>query len=961
MSNIIIFLRLLLLFNLLLCSCHLIAYKQDNISITSTNIDNFFLVNPPGYYNMSININANGLLYDLDSLGHYQLKISLQTISTSKTLEGITPCIHAKVSQDSFMNILSSTTLMENDSNNTYNASTKLSSFVSTKVKRYYSYNASIPFSKTVYYIEFTNGDNINNFDINVLTESCTPLKTIGNWNDSNRWVKNIVPTKYDDVIIPQGAGYIVFSYNITIASLSMEGGILIGSKTTCQSGWYSDNDAMTSKCYSLNTNSSTFENSQQQCINTGNTANLMEISNYRELYMAKRLCRGVDNTSVKENGCWIGLNYNPQNGSSVWVDAKVVSYPGFRDWHRYSLTQSFNHSQSSCVYLYPWQNDPMTGEQGSFTLNLCSVTRPFLCQNLGKTVRFSIQVLKDAYFNNASLIGGNLVLGDYDICDIPGTKVIYSLKLSSGASLILLPTRLVTETNTFSLDNQTSILSRKLLSTDLIDSYESFYGINNDTFLPTSEPTSEPTSFVSEYSNVTEVPTIIPNTSSSTVVPTTSVNITEIASTDSPTSSFPSISPTSVLPSFHPSSFVPTAVPSVAKSSDPTIIRSSIPTSFSTYSPTSLPTSSWELNSASTLINEFYANILVNPLISAVPETMIQILILEGGSILDIQCNISLFVSNYSYIGEYQSTSSREFIDNELQFSAKPNDEIILNSGSLQPIIKISKSSIVSTLRFDYFIYTATKSPTTRPTSYPTCNPTVSPTSFPTTNPSCLPSAVPTPLPSSSPSSIPTVIPTVIPTHSPSCEPSARPSSFKPSSFSPTVESTVNPATLQAQINIVTLDTNSAVISMTNSTVISIDNSTVASFNLTSTQYYNDSDIQTYPQSYNDSGIQTYPQSYNDSEILFPPKVYPVQTMNDSIPVSARDSTSRDSSVDSSFYVDKLISYHHSINFTLNAYVEVQGAIEVNEFTNVIFNQVSICFHLKCSSCLYLMSLSTA
>jgi hypothetical protein len=208
-----------------------------------------------------VNVTSDGPLSDFNSESNsgYSLIFHFKQLakgSSSRThLFGESVCIAPSSTTDEVLSVLQTTEIgyplnRTTDPFHHHSTVSSLSSFFHIHVVKDYQQNVTKEFYSTLYQLQFTplsifqsNSDfNLTILSLSLSTGSCSPFSTIGRWDDIHRWQEGRIPTVNDNVIIPNGAGTIVIERNITIHSLTMNGGQLILSKSSCPSGWTSDN-----------------------------------------------------------------------------------------------------------------------------------------------------------------------------------------------------------------------------------------------------------------------------------------------------------------------------------------------------------------------------------------------------------------------------------------------------------------------------------------------------------------------------------------------------------------------------------------------------------------------------------------------------------------------------------------------------------------------------------------------
>ncbi len=109
-----------------------------------------------------------------------------------------------------------------------------------------------------------------------------------------------------------------------------------------------------------------------------------------------------------------------------------------FRDWrrteqHNTDLTEGFLDNGKRCVFTFPWQEDPVIMEQGSWARSRCDTPRPFVCQHFASTVNYRVNINSGSVFNGTSeVLGGSFTLS--------GVTNIVKLVARQSSDIILLP-----------------------------------------------------------------------------------------------------------------------------------------------------------------------------------------------------------------------------------------------------------------------------------------------------------------------------------------------------------------------------------------------------------------------------------------------------------------------------------------------------------------------------------------
>jgi hypothetical protein len=268
----------------------------------------------------------------------------------------------------------------------------------------------------------------------NITMNSCAKPRSYSSWYDSYRWVGGLVPREVDRVVIPKGAGVILIPNNITIESLNMSDGLLISYESSCPPGWTADPIGnVGSKCYKLFEDVLPFFEAEASCYNSklGSIgAHLVQMSGYEELNTVKRMCRGNIGSSARDNGCWIGLRDATGQGSYDWIDTRAVFKDSFRDWRRPSEPNNLTISEGVatpgelCVFLAPWQDDPLIEEQGSWMDFACALKKAYICQIYSPTFRNHFNIMATTSIRGGGFDGGIVnIYGESDIKDFMLSK----------------------------------------------------------------------------------------------------------------------------------------------------------------------------------------------------------------------------------------------------------------------------------------------------------------------------------------------------------------------------------------------------------------------------------------------------------------------------------------------------------------------------------------------------------
>lgn len=120
------------------------------------------------------------------------------------------------------------------------------------------------------------------------------------------------------------------------------------------------------------------------------------------------------------KTGCWIGLRDQYGTGWYQWIEASSMNDISYRDWRRTEtlnrdLSDGFIDNGKRCVFTFPWQDDPLIREEGSWSMDPCNSKRAFVCQHFQPTINHKITVNGVAFISNtASFSGGTFLFQQY-------------------------------------------------------------------------------------------------------------------------------------------------------------------------------------------------------------------------------------------------------------------------------------------------------------------------------------------------------------------------------------------------------------------------------------------------------------------------------------------------------------------------------------------------------------------
>lgn len=385
--------------------------------------------------NIYFSSNGPAGVYQNDG-GHVKLIISANvtnSINLNDKYSGTTGCVRIGSNFNDVTSLIQ-TTILYNQFNKS--ADYKLTDILNVTTKKF---KRSVGKTYNLTYGISFSSDIVAGFHASISTVGCNKIRTIGYWNDPNRWVSKSVPVSSDNVVFPVNSGVVMLVNDISLKSITMNDGLLYSYKTGCPDGWSIDPIGTTvRKCYKLFTNSSSFHDAESTCENSGYgsiDAHLVEISNYNELNTVRGLCRGAMNDAVVNEGCWIGLKDKLGDGHYNWLEPNGLLRTSFRNWRRpewnnKTVSDGIRTPGELCVHIVGWREDPLIEEQGSWNDMGCSIKKPFICQTFAKTTRYQITVTQISV-NNGAMEGG--------ILSLTAASTINNLSVRRSASLLLL------------------------------------------------------------------------------------------------------------------------------------------------------------------------------------------------------------------------------------------------------------------------------------------------------------------------------------------------------------------------------------------------------------------------------------------------------------------------------------------------------------------------------------------
>eukprot|EP00981_Chlorochromonas_danica_P009021 scaffold2421_cov171-Ochromonas_danica.AAC.11 len=283
----------------------------------------------------------------------------------------------------------------------------------------------------------------------------CQLTRTVGNWDDPQRWSLGRIPNATDHVLIPLHTGVIVMQKNIQLSSLMIEDGTLQGYQTECPESWTASYYG--NKCWKMISQPLPFDTAEKYChqilgdnvpsssssVGGSIDRHLAHVRDRNEGDEILGLCRGA--SLAIERGCWIGMKDTSGTGMFDWLVPTAVGGGSnvtlYLDWRRYEPN---NHTVSHdiatmggerCVATYPGLEDPLRLEQGGWEDDACSYARPFICQAFKETNRYQITISGAFQASGGVFLGGNIVL-----TSSVKSVIINQLTLDKGAYLISYP-----------------------------------------------------------------------------------------------------------------------------------------------------------------------------------------------------------------------------------------------------------------------------------------------------------------------------------------------------------------------------------------------------------------------------------------------------------------------------------------------------------------------------------------
>jgi hypothetical protein len=201
-----------------------LTWRADNTSIVFGGVDG----HQP--WNLSVAATANGEIF-VEEVGHFRLAFSTET-GAGGWLAGETECIElgSSIAQ---VNTILSTLQMKTEEGKTY----LLSSIIpSISVKK--SGNGKIESNYTISFEVIFDSTTAYSLAVELSLEGCSPLRTVGRWDDPGNWMQGIVPNTSSAVLFPASSGVATLAADTALQELRMLGGRIVAQTSGCAPGW---------------------------------------------------------------------------------------------------------------------------------------------------------------------------------------------------------------------------------------------------------------------------------------------------------------------------------------------------------------------------------------------------------------------------------------------------------------------------------------------------------------------------------------------------------------------------------------------------------------------------------------------------------------------------------------------------------------------------------------------------
>lgn len=181
-------------------------------------------------WNMSVIAEANGEFFVEEEGGHFRVAFTVETEQTG-WLSGTTEPIELSSSASRVRAMLEGAMLI-----NAAEDSYQLSSIMSINVKKFGNGKVESGF-KTIFEITMDSAV-ANSLSAELDFAYCSPLRTVGYWDDAANWADGVVPNETSRVVFPPNSGVAVMTTDVTLAGLDMWGGYIIAQTSGCVDGW---------------------------------------------------------------------------------------------------------------------------------------------------------------------------------------------------------------------------------------------------------------------------------------------------------------------------------------------------------------------------------------------------------------------------------------------------------------------------------------------------------------------------------------------------------------------------------------------------------------------------------------------------------------------------------------------------------------------------------------------------
>lgn len=278
-------------------------WRSDVVNITFGGVDG---IRP---WNISVTAQANGEFFKED-VGHFRISMSTETEATG-WVTGLSDCIELGSSMAEVTSLLSKMSLTDGAGHDY-----PLSSIMSIQIKKFGNGKKESSF-RTTFEIKIDSSVAFS-LSAELSFSSCSPLRTVGQWDDPENWVDGNVPNESSYVVFPVSSGVAILRNDTSFRFLDMHGGYIIAQYSGCIDGWspfmtstqegyhtcmrfscvklnYLFLRAFSYKCLKLFYEPQTFEDSILTCKNSKRgamDAQLVQIESYDERSAVLHMCR---------------------------------------------------------------------------------------------------------------------------------------------------------------------------------------------------------------------------------------------------------------------------------------------------------------------------------------------------------------------------------------------------------------------------------------------------------------------------------------------------------------------------------------------------------------------------------------------------------------------------------------------------------------------------------------------